>query len=130
MGREERAKQKKRLLEWGGSDLDARAFELTYEALAVFRPERDDEDRAAGLLEQLDGIGKPKGETSQNSDLVLRTLDGAAQLEVTEAARDLLLKAIRAVRFPAFALRKKQRAVEIIENAEPVEQPGPVALEA
>jgi len=118
MGREERLRGKSlRVLEWSDDPLDVRAFAATYEAFAGYRPEKDDEDRAKELFRKFAGVGHEKNEQTGNQDLVLRSIDGAEAMVVTDWDRDLLLKAIAAIRWPVFALAKRDRAVEIIKEA-------------
>lgn len=133
MGREERAKAKAkpRLLAWDESADDRKAFEFVYEVLATRRHDNDaDEERAATLLDAFAEISEPKPrEPGQNQDLNLNTIAGAARIEVSEGDRDLLLKIARGTRPPTFAVRRKQRAIEILEEAATVErQAVPVAV--
>jgi len=102
--------------------LDARSYELSFEALSVFRAPRAQQETAESAHEKLAAIGHPAKDQPQNKDMELRTLRGEeGTAELLEAERDLVLAAIEAIDWPTFALARKRRAVELLRNAQAVE---------
>jgi hypothetical protein len=104
---------------------ERRLFEMSYEALAIFRPGPGRSERRRlleGLMDKLDsGSVAREQERGANPDLVLRTLDGPAAYELAEAERDLLVEAIDGIDWPGFASALARQARELLTNAERVE---------
>src|SRR5262245_28423874 len=121
MGRESKASEERRqqthIIRWSGEKDDVSAFEATYAALASNRPQGErKQTQMLELLEALEAVAVPSGKPSGNPDLILHTLTGAAGLQISENDRTLLREAINAILWPVFALKRRNRALDLIEN--------------
>lgn len=103
---------------FAGNAEDGKAFELMYECLAIFRPQgTEQQGEALSALGKLSAVGVEK-EGSPDPDLRVYRLEGAAEVELSVAERDVVLAALEKTQLMTFALPRKFRAVELLRNAE------------